>query len=207
MAKRDGLELDELMSDLHWEDPDKRIEEENPWPARWGLPHQHPHSLDGQAPRQAGGGGHQWQPDWGGVPGRHMQSWGTSSTTQPCLQPWVLPERTELSSQKQRQDQQMSWSLNVLAGETHSLKYFWSSKANAWWLTEVAHRTKYEEPYEGNWTIMEASLLRRYWRNCQPLVPLCLSVELCSYLAHIQDDLPPQPWAVLNLLYFSSAKF
>ena len=23
---------------------------------------------------------------------------------------------------------------------------------------QVAHRTKYEEPYEGNWTIMEASV-------------------------------------------------
>ena len=74
-------------------------------------------------------------------------------------------------------------------------------------IAQVALRTKYEEPYAGNWTVMEASLLRRYGRNCQPLVPLCLLVELCSYLEHIQDDLPSQPWAVLNLLYSSSAKF
>jgi hypothetical protein len=60
---------------------------------------------------------------------------------------------------------------------------------------------------KGNWTVMEESLLRRCWRNCQPLVSLCLSVELWPFPAHIQDDLPPQPWAVLNLLYSSSTKF
>ena len=70
----------------HWEDPDRsllpkiqwvvlwrwstgahcslhhllplfpRLEGENPWPARWGLPHQHPCSLAGPALRQAGEG-------------------------------------------------------------------------------------------------------------------------------------------------------
>jgi hypothetical protein len=101
MAKRDGVDLDELMSgepDSGWwvglvlfltfslyfsriqtevssltfnwwffEDGSlvqthllplfPRLEKENPWPARWGLPHQHPRSLAGLAIRQAGRGG------------------------------------------------------------------------------------------------------------------------------------------------------